>query len=316
MARCRHNRAVERPEHFQPISVFFAYCAARSQSEPSRLRQRDILLALKLMERLCALSSPIPPTPRAHCTRTRQRPTQCRQRPRNTAPSLSPPLAARHPDLPRPICPGVRRHRNTQGPGLSPLGLMKRYGDQTQGHDGDSSVLPRPTAAEMLRGIQQMDRHRSNLDELCQFVEHLTLVPSHDGTTLDCDPTTAPPSSTAEALRLFDLNSRTPVPLDTLGTLVEGFGFGRPNETSQAAPAAPSENSDPSRLLRAIREKRPATGGTLGIPCGEEGRHTAPPRRSRRTIRILRPCSSLFAKQIRNWATSRLRYASERRRAE
>ncbi|WP_258532073.1 type III secretion system effector XopY [Xanthomonas oryzae] len=152
---------------------------------------------------------------------------------------------------------------------------MKRYGDQTQGHDGDSSVLPRPTAAEMLRGIQQMDRHRSNLDELCQFVEHLTLVPSHDGTTLDCDPTTAPPSSTAEALRLFDLNSRTPVPLDTLGTLVEGFGFGRPNETSQAAPAAPSENSDPSRLLRAIREKDPLLGERLASLV--ERREDTPP---------------------------------------
>lgn len=170
---------------------------------------------------------------------------------------------------------GSGRHRNTQGPGLSPLGLMKRYGDQTQGHDGDSSVLPRPTAAEMLRGIQQMDRHRSNLDELCQFVEHLTLVPSHDGTTLDCDPTTAPPSSTAEALRLFDLNSRTPVPLDTLGTLVEGFGFGRPNETSQAAPAAPSENSDPSRLLRAIREKDPLLGERLASLV--ERREDTPP---------------------------------------
>lgn len=158
---------------------------------------------------------------------------------------------------------GFRRHSHPQGPGLSPLGLMKRYGNETQGHDGDSSVSPRPTAAEMLRGIPQMDRHRSNLDELCQFVEHLTLVPSHDGTTLDCDPTTAPPSSTAEALRLFDLNSRTPLPLDTLGTLVEGFGLGRPNETSQAAPAAPSENSDPSRLLRAIREQDPLLGERL-----------------------------------------------------
>lgn len=166
-----------------------------------------------------------------------------------------------------------RRRRNPQGPGPSPLGRMKRYGDQTQGHDGDSSVSPRPTAAEMLRGIPQMDRHRSNLDELCQFVEHLTLVPSHDGTTLDCDPTTAPPSSTAEALRLFDLNSRTPVPLDTLATLVECFG--RPNETSQAAPAAPSENSDPSRLLRAIREKDPLLGERLAslVENGEDTPH-------------------------------------------
>lgn len=137
----------------------------------------------------------------------------------------------------------------------------------------------------------------------------------HDGTTLDCDPTTAPPSSTAEALRLFDLNSRTPVPLDTLGTLVEGFGFGRPNETSQAAPAAPSENSDPSRLLRAIREKDPLLGNAWH-PLWRGGKTHRPPRRSRRTIRILRPCSSLFAKQIRNWATSWLRYASGRRRAE
>ncbi|ACD58146.1 hypothetical protein PXO_04866 [Xanthomonas oryzae pv. oryzae PXO99A] len=116
--RCRKTRAL--PADLQ----FFAYCAARSQSEPSRLRQRDILLALKLMERLCALSSPIPPTPRAHCTRTRQRPTQCRQRPRNTAPSLSPPLAARHPDLPRQICPGgsgataIRKARDSRRWGL------------------------------------------------------------------------------------------------------------------------------------------------------------------------------------------------------
>nr|WP_253275803.1 type III secretion system effector XopY [Xanthomonas vasicola] len=192
--------------------------------------------------------------------------------------TTSKPPLGRAPSRPAAInLPGsLQRHRRPQRPGLSPLSLREHYGDDTQGHDGDSSVLPRPTAAEMLRRIPQMDRHGSNLGELFQFVEHLTLVPSHDGTTLDCDPTMAPPSCTAEALRLFDLNSIYPVPLDTLGMLVEGFGFGRPNERSQAAPAAPSENSDTLRLLRAIREKDPLLGERL-TALMETVKETPPP---------------------------------------
>lgn len=170
---------------------------------------------------------------------------------------------------------GFQRHRDRQGPGLSSLSRMGGAGDNTQGHDSDSAVPPKLTAAEMLHWIPQMDRHRSNLGELCQFVEQLTLVPSHDGNTLDSDPTTAPPSSTAEALRLFDANSKHPVSLDALATLVEGFALGIRDNTSQAEPAAPPENSDLSRLLLEISEKDPSQGKRLACLV-EQNREPAP----------------------------------------
>lgn len=136
---------------------------------------------------------------------------------------------------------------------------------------------------------------------------HLGLRPDH-GTAFQHSGGTAP----------VRFEQQNPGPLGHAGDTGGGLRFrqternlaGRTCSTvGELGPLAPAPG-DP--------RERPATGGTLGIPCGEEGRHTAPPppRRSRRTIRILRPCSSLFAKQIRNWATSWLRYASERRRAE
>lgn len=168
-----------------------------------------------------------------------------------------------------------QRRRFLQRTNPSQLSRRGRHGNCTQGHDGGNTVSPKFTAAEMLHWIPQMDHYRSNLGELCQFVEQLTLVPSHDGTTFDSDPIMAPPFSTAEALRLFDANSKHPVPLDALATLVGVLDIGIPDETSHAEPATPPQNSDLSRLLWAISEKNPSLGERLACLV-EQNREPAP----------------------------------------